>query len=248
MVRQHDERPASTIRRPGAYIIVMQRLHEDDLVGHVLEQAKQDGGEEWTVLCLPARYEPDHPFVYRKDPRKKSRRAALARAHGREASPLARSLARPVRRGGPAAAAAGAARRAACSSANGSKIVDARAADLEKSGLGFGGARCRSRQDPDWTAGVKMGRAATAFSGSSTSSASGLAAKVETTIKNTASQDGKRVPRPDPAGSGPGRQGAGAAFVRMLAGYASRPCRRPARRKRARRRWRRRSRPATSSS
>lgn len=32
----------------GAIVIVMQRLHQDDLVGHVLDK------EEWTVLSLPA--------------------------------------------------------------------------------------------------------------------------------------------------------------------------------------------------
>lgn len=41
-----------------ARVIVMQRLHEDDLAGHVLEQ------EDWTVLCLPERFEPEHPFVW----------------------------------------------------------------------------------------------------------------------------------------------------------------------------------------
>jgi predicted phage terminase large subunit-like protein len=42
----------------AAAVIVMQRLHEDDLTGHLLEQ----GG--WHHLCLPATYEPSHPFVY----------------------------------------------------------------------------------------------------------------------------------------------------------------------------------------
>ena len=37
----------------GAIIIVMQRLHQDDLVGHVLEQ------EDWDVLSLPAIAEVD---------------------------------------------------------------------------------------------------------------------------------------------------------------------------------------------
>lgn len=42
----------------AAAVIVMQRLHEDDLTGHLIEQ----GG--WHHLCLPAEYEPKHPFVY----------------------------------------------------------------------------------------------------------------------------------------------------------------------------------------
>jgi predicted phage terminase large subunit-like protein len=42
----------------AAAVIVMQRLHEADLTGHLLAK----GG--WHHLCLPATYEPSHPFVY----------------------------------------------------------------------------------------------------------------------------------------------------------------------------------------
>jgi predicted phage terminase large subunit-like protein len=42
----------------AAAVIVMQRLHQDDLTGHLIEQ----GG--WHHLCLPAEYEPTHQFVY----------------------------------------------------------------------------------------------------------------------------------------------------------------------------------------
>lgn len=45
--------------KTGAYIIIQQRLAEDDLTGHVLEK-EADG---WTHLCLPMRYEPDRSFV-----------------------------------------------------------------------------------------------------------------------------------------------------------------------------------------
>lgn len=38
--------------RTGAYVIVMQRLHDQDLAGHLLAQ----GG--WDHLCLPTEYEP----------------------------------------------------------------------------------------------------------------------------------------------------------------------------------------------
>ena len=41
----------------GCIIIIMQRLHQDDLVGHVLEQ------EAWEVLSLPAIAEDDHHHV-----------------------------------------------------------------------------------------------------------------------------------------------------------------------------------------
>lgn len=50
----------------GAFVVVMQRLHERDLSGYVLEQE-----EGWTHLCLPARYERKHPYVWLGDPRTK---------------------------------------------------------------------------------------------------------------------------------------------------------------------------------
>lgn len=46
-----------------ARILIMQRLHENDLAAHLLEL------EDWTVLCLPERYEPDHPFAWKGEPR-----------------------------------------------------------------------------------------------------------------------------------------------------------------------------------
>src|SRR5436190_7937565 len=42
----------------GAIVIVMQRLHEDDLVGHVLEQG------HWDHLCFPAIAEDDEEHHY----------------------------------------------------------------------------------------------------------------------------------------------------------------------------------------
>jgi hypothetical protein len=44
-------------KRTGSIIIIMQRLHEDDLVGHVLEQ------EQWQHLRLPAIAEEDETHV-----------------------------------------------------------------------------------------------------------------------------------------------------------------------------------------
>ena len=44
----------------GCIIIIMQRLHQDDLVGHVQEQG------EWTVLSLPAIAEVDEAHVFER--------------------------------------------------------------------------------------------------------------------------------------------------------------------------------------
>ena len=44
--------------KTGAFIIIMQRVHENDLTGHILSN---ELGDEWDHLCLPARYEAGHP-------------------------------------------------------------------------------------------------------------------------------------------------------------------------------------------
>lgn len=39
--------------KTGAKVIIMQRVHQEDLTGHLLEREK----EEWDLLCLPMEYE-----------------------------------------------------------------------------------------------------------------------------------------------------------------------------------------------
>jgi predicted phage terminase large subunit-like protein len=46
--------------RTGAMILVMQRLHEDDLTGHILSS---DAGGDWVHLMLPMRYEPHRAAI-----------------------------------------------------------------------------------------------------------------------------------------------------------------------------------------
>jgi predicted phage terminase large subunit-like protein len=61
----HDGTMATRLNDPkrGARVLIMQRLHHRDLTGHLLAQ----GG--WEHLCLPAEYEPNHPFAWPDDPR-----------------------------------------------------------------------------------------------------------------------------------------------------------------------------------
>lgn len=42
------------VTRDAAIVVIMQRLHESDLSGHILAG---DGASEWTHVCLPMRYE-----------------------------------------------------------------------------------------------------------------------------------------------------------------------------------------------
>ena len=54
--------------KTGAFVVIQQRLGEEDLTGHILSK---DVGK-WTHLCLPMRYEPERSFhtsIGWKDPR-----------------------------------------------------------------------------------------------------------------------------------------------------------------------------------
>ncbi len=50
----------------GAFVCVMQRIHEQDISGHILAN---DMG--YTHVCLPAEYEAKHPFLFMGDMRSK---------------------------------------------------------------------------------------------------------------------------------------------------------------------------------
>jgi len=48
--------------RTARRVIIMQRLHEDDLTGHLLEKMSQAGAEQYELLCLPTEHEPQRYF------------------------------------------------------------------------------------------------------------------------------------------------------------------------------------------
>ena len=54
--------------KQGAFIVIQQRLSEEDLTGHILSKE----ADSWTHLCLPMKYEPERSFTTLtdwKDPR-----------------------------------------------------------------------------------------------------------------------------------------------------------------------------------
>lgn len=63
-----DESMTSRLNDPktGAFVIIQQRVHEKDLIGHVLSKKDQN----WTILCLPAEFDPKAPTIWARDPRK----------------------------------------------------------------------------------------------------------------------------------------------------------------------------------
>jgi hypothetical protein len=60
----HDGTISTRFNDPqtGVEVVVMQRLHEQDLTGTCSTGRLEH-------LCLPAEYEPSHPFVWPDDPR-----------------------------------------------------------------------------------------------------------------------------------------------------------------------------------
>ena len=52
--------------KTGAFVIIMQRVHQNDLTGHILKNALPEDG--WVHLCVPAEFEQNHPHVYTPAP------------------------------------------------------------------------------------------------------------------------------------------------------------------------------------
>jgi predicted phage terminase large subunit-like protein len=50
----------------GCFVVIGQRVHEQDLIGDIMRRE----GQDYTKLCLPAEFEPDHPQRWFRDPRK----------------------------------------------------------------------------------------------------------------------------------------------------------------------------------
>lgn len=207
--------------KTGAYIIVMQRLHEDDLVGHVLEQAKQDGGDQWTVLCLPARYEPDHPFVFAADPRKGPGELLWpARIGEKQVRALEVSLGQYGSAGQlqqrPAPRSGGMFDR------TNFEIVKAAPADLQEyAAWDLAASVPEPGSEPDWTVRVKMGKSKDGFFYIlDVFRFQGGAAAVEEKIRYLATQDTRRCRIRIPEDPGQAGKAQAQAIIRMLAGYS----------------------------
>jgi predicted phage terminase large subunit-like protein len=54
-----DESMSTRLNDPkaGAYVIIMQRVHQRDLVGHIKDKIEKKTEEPWEELVMPARYE-----------------------------------------------------------------------------------------------------------------------------------------------------------------------------------------------
>jgi predicted phage terminase large subunit-like protein len=207
-------------RDRGAIITVMQRVHERDVAGYILSS-----GLPYEHVCLPALYEPDHPYVCKYDWRTEAgqplwpdrpgfdvagiEQLALEMGSYAAAGQLQQ---RPAPRGGgmfkehwfPTVDAMPA------------KRVKVRAWDLAATVQKYG-------TDPDWTVGVLMSRdEAGFFTIEDVIRLRGGPAEVERAIRNTALLDGKdvriRLPQ-DPGQAGKAQAGY---LIRTLAGFNAR--------------------------
>lgn len=73
--------------RTGALVAIMQRTHEADVPGYIIEQEA-----DYVKLVLPARYERDHPQVWKRDPRVEGQLLWPERVPEKELARLERTL------------------------------------------------------------------------------------------------------------------------------------------------------------
>lgn len=199
----------------SAIVVIMQRLHERDTSGIIL-----DRGLGYTHLCLPMRFEADRRCVtpYLTDPRQadgellfperfpEASVAELEKTMGSYAS-AGQLQQRPAPRGG------GMFRR------DWFQVVDAAPANC-KWVRGWDLA-ATANDNAAWTAGVKIGRAPDGrFYIADSRRIQGSAAEAERLIVNTASQDGQGVTGSIPQDPGQAGKAQSQYLIRQLAGYA----------------------------
>ena len=174
--------------RSGAFVIIMQRVHERDLAGHVL----REGG--WTHLCLPARYEPEHPFDVSGDRRSEAGELLWPERFGeREIREM------EIRLGSYGAAGQlqqrPAPREGGMFEPQWFEIVRLAPADAARARYwDLAATREQAGSDPDWTAGAKVALKDGIYYIEDLRRLRGTPKEVEDSVKQTAQLDGKAVP------------------------------------------------------
>ncbi len=211
----------------GAFVVIQQRLHEQDMIGDILKKhgVIEDGGE-YTYLCLPAEFEPDHPNRWFRDPRTELGELLWpAHVPQKAIDSLKRAL-------GPYASAGQLQQRPAPREGGLFKrswfpIVRVLPPDLEFArawDLASTAAQL-TKSDPDWTATVLMGwsRSNRRWYIVDVQRWRENAAEVERLIKFTADQDkaiGRRVRISIPKDPGQAGKGQAQALLSMLAAHS----------------------------
>ena len=209
----------SNDKERGAIVIIMQRLHEDDLVGHLMARGN------WEVLALPAIAEEDerHEYISLGQSRLVCRKTGEALHPARESL----GLIEEAKKGLGSYAFAGqyqqrpAPREGGMFKRRWFEVVHAAPAGLDECrGWDLAGTVARPGSDPDWTAGCKIGRSNDGFYYVlDCRRFRDSPAAVERSLLTSAQQDGKscriRIPK-DPGQAGIAQA---SALTRLLSGY-----------------------------
>lgn len=215
----HTVTTRSNDKENGAIVIIMQRLHQDDLVGHLMARG------DWDILALPAIAEDDerHEYFSLGQPRTFFRKA------GEPLHPERESLVR-IREAENAMgsyAFAGqyqqrpAPREGGMFKRRWFEIVEAAPAGLvECRGWDLAASVAKPGSDPDWTAGFKIGRSFDGFYYIT----EGLrfrdsSAAVERSLLATAQRDGKSCHIHIPKDPGQAGIAQASALTRLLSGF-----------------------------
>jgi predicted phage terminase large subunit-like protein len=213
---------ATRINNPkmGHKIIVMQRVHEQDLSGHVLEK----GGYEH--LMIPMRFEEKRCVVTClgiRDPRSTEDELAWPERYDAEATELLEQALGPYGVAGqfqqtPTP------RSGTLFDPSKIKIVDALPAGLRfVRGWDFAATEEKVGTDPAWTAGFKLGKIGTGPSAryviADVTRGRWGPSDLETTLKNTADLDGKAVEVSMPQDPGQAGKVQAANYIALLSGY-----------------------------
>lgn len=205
----------------SAIVVVMQRLHEGDISGVILSLPELG----FVHLCIPMEFEPDRacetPIGWR-DPRTQ---AGELMEPGR----FPREAVERMKIGKGSYAYAGqyqqrpAPREGGMFKRRWFEVVNAAPARLRKVRRWDLAASVASQTgDPDWTVGVLMGRCPDGYYWIlDVARLRGTPHEVQTTIKNTASQDGSTVTIGLPQDPGQAGKDQAQAYIRMLAGYVA---------------------------
>ena len=211
-----DESMSSRLNDPdaGAFVIIMQRLHHQDLTGHVLDKGDDKG--DWSHICLPARYEHDHPHVFAGDERTRDGELLWPERFSETAiSKLERDLGsygaagQLQQRPSP--------REGGMFDRNWWKIVEAAPAG----GQVVRGWDLAGSTEPGsaWTAGCRMRLVDGEYFIEDIMRLRGTPKTVETTIQRTATRDGTTVQIDLPQDPGQAGKAQAQYFVRQLAGF-----------------------------
>lgn len=225
-----DETMPTRLNDPktGVKIIIMQRCHEKDLTGHILGKE-----HDYVHLCLPARFDREHKYFYRNDPRTEQDEPLWKNKYDdAELKSLEKDMSSYAKAGQlqqlPAPREGGMLQRSWFEIVPRSKVPPLR---NKTRWWDMAATKKKATNDPDYTAGAKIGAATIKNEGEdevvnvyieNITSLRESSHTVETTVKQTAQLDGKNVAiwmEQEPGSAG---KAICEAYLRKLIGYAFR--------------------------